>query len=151
MCFALTGALAITIRHSTCMFTALSLSHIQYTHMEESMTADNSCCSIIIFSLPWLPLPWQPVHDVQPFRGRARKNGSTHSYAGAFLRRGVPIMAASSPSSSLLPILLFSSPLVLLHLWNEGPSPFPEILDGCWLEACSLLQLCLACRRREEK
>lgn len=67
------------------------------------MTADDSsssCCSIIILLPPWLPLPWQPVRDVQPYRGRARKNGSTHSYAGAFLRRGVPIMAASSPSSS---------------------------------------------------
>lgn len=69
------------------------------------MTADSSC-SIIILLLPWLPLLWQPVHDVQPYRGRARKNGSTHSYAGAFLRRGVPIMAASSPSSSFFPRLL---------------------------------------------
>ncbi|KAL1267020.1 hypothetical protein QQF64_002695 [Cirrhinus molitorella] len=117
------------------------------------MTADSSsCCSIIILLPPWLPLPWQPVRDVQPYRGRARKNGSTHSYAGAFLRRGVPIMAASSPSSlfSGFPCLLSAAVTsitlrmtALLHLFLRF-----QMDAGC----CSLqLPLCLACRMRKRE
>lgn len=85
---------------------------------------------ITILPLPRLLLLWQPGHHVQPSRGRKQENGNTHSEAGAFLLRGVPIMAASSLPSPLSQCLLLSCvPLWfpgLLHLLEEREIECPS-------------------------
>lgn len=132
--------------HITCMFAVLSFTHTCRNPWLQTTAAAASSSS----HCPGCRCHGNLSMMSNPLEGGWGKNGSTHSYAGAFLRRGVPIMAASSPSS-LFPSLRSSPRLMLIHLGNDRSSPFPEISDGCWIEACSLLQLCLACSRRERK
>lgn len=68
---------------------------------------------ITILQLPRLLLLWQPDHHVQPSRGRKRENGNTHSEAGAFLIRAVPLMAVPSPLYRCLVL----SCLSIFFLW----------------------------------